>query len=228
MSFSDIPTGRSPRRELQGPRPTPLSINKDSRKIKKPPLAPPPPQPSQPHAPPRQPIIIYTVSPKIIHTTPGDFMSLVQRLTGSSSSSSSSSSNSHKVSTNDPLISDNNGHGAISPAARYATIEKARTPQGMKQHQSGINNNGVDVGGGAEPSMFHGILSPAPASMSPIPASFFSPPPSDPSMVNFLHNLSPVLHSNINFMEGGFIMASPSNFFSAQTPKIDLFNNFLD
>ncbi|KAF7830653.1 Protein MKS1 [Senna tora] len=54
--------------EVQGPRPSPLKIKKESHKMMK------------------KPIIIYTVSPKIIHTTPADFMNLVQRLTGSNSS----------------------------------------------------------------------------------------------------------------------------------------------
>lgn len=54
--------------EINGPRPSPLLIHKDSRLIRKPQL--------------RQPVIIYTHSPKIIHTHPKDFMALVQRLTG--------------------------------------------------------------------------------------------------------------------------------------------------
>lgn len=227
MNSQDIiPKQRSPKRELQGPRPTPLRINKDSHKIKKPPVAPPP---SQPQAPPRQPIIIYTVSPKVIHTTPSDFMSLVQRLTGSSSSSSSSS---NKVST-DPLNC-NKGDGVVSPAARYATIEMARTTQNIKQHSSENSGNvgGVDLVGHRvmeRPNMFHGILSPGPAFLSPIPSNLFSPPSTDPNMVSFFHDLSPALHSNRNFMEGGtFIMPVPSNFVSPSTPSIDLFNNFFN
>lgn len=250
MEFPDIPTGRSPRRELQGPRPTPLRIHKDSHKIKKPPLAP---SQQQPQLPPRQPIIIYTVSPKVIHTTPSDFMNLVQSLTGSSSSNSASSSTtfpSSSLISNDPF---NGGDGMISPAARYATVEKAMSPLGKKQQQvplplatsggdlirdvEGIeidqlmnNINGVERGN----HMFQvqGILSPGPASLSPIPSNFFSPPSSDPNMVSsFLHDFSPVLHSSRNFMEGGaFFLPSPSsnNFFSPHTPTVDLFNYFLD
>ncbi|KAL0926443.1 hypothetical protein M5K25_002677 [Dendrobium thyrsiflorum] len=84
------PTGKPSLRrknQLHGPRPSPLKLHKDSHKIIKP------------------PIIIYTVSPKVIHTNPNEFMSLVQRLTGFSStatdtkasSSSSSSTDSHIV-----------------------------------------------------------------------------------------------------------------------------------
>lgn len=86
MNFpNNIANERSQKRELQlqgPPRPSPLTINKNSHKIKKPPLGPQ----TQIH----QPVIIYTESPKIIHTSPSEFMSLVQSLTGSSSSSSSS------------------------------------------------------------------------------------------------------------------------------------------
>ncbi|KAK7351031.1 hypothetical protein VNO77_10162 [Canavalia gladiata] len=236
MEFPDIPTGRSPRRELQGPRPTPLRIHKDSHKIKKPPLAP---QPSQPQPPPRQPVIIYTVSPKIIHTTPGDFMNLVQRLTGSTSNSSSNNNNNQNYPFN------NSGGGMVSPAARYATIEKAMSPMGKKQvvpiPSGEINISDVEgiemmmmMGDGIverSQTMFQGILSPGPASLSPIPSNFFSPPSSDPSMLTFLHDFSPALHSSRNFMESGFVMPSPSSnfsFVSPHTPSIDLFNYFLD
>ncbi|KAL2453067.1 vq motif-containing protein 20 [Abeliophyllum distichum] len=72
----------------------PLKINKDSHFIKKLPSssssssfstpvinggASKPPQP-------RYPVIIYTHSPKVIHTHPRDFMALVQKLTGYSPS----------------------------------------------------------------------------------------------------------------------------------------------
>ncbi|XLR01885.1 hypothetical protein S83_068083 [Arachis hypogaea] len=61
---------------INDPRPSPLMINKDSHLIQK------------PSSEQRKPIIIYTVSPKIIHTKAQDFMALVQRLTGMSSSNS--------------------------------------------------------------------------------------------------------------------------------------------
>ncbi|KAG0576455.1 hypothetical protein KC19_5G081400 [Ceratodon purpureus] len=54
-----------------------LKVNKDSHRIRKPPL----PLPQVQYRPP---IIIHTYSPKVIHTQPDDFMSLVQKLTGSS------------------------------------------------------------------------------------------------------------------------------------------------
>ncbi|KAL2318344.1 hypothetical protein Fmac_032220 [Flemingia macrophylla] len=213
----NIPTRRSPNKrelQLQGPRPTPLRINKDSHKIKKPPVAP---APAQQQAPPRLPVIIYTVSPKVIHTTPSDFMSLVQRLTGSSSSSYS-----NQVAT-EPLTDDK---------GRSGVIEMARTNQSIKQDPSENSGDvgGVEIMGQERPNMFHGILSPGPASLSPIPSNFFSPPSTDPNnMVSFFHDLSPVLHGNRNFMEGAFFMPSPSNFASPyRMPSIDLFNIFSD
>lgn len=213
----DYPPGKSPRRELQGPRPTPLKVRKDSYKIsKKPPVAPShhhqQPHPPQQHRPP---VIIYTVSPKVIHTDPSEFMTLVQRLTGSSSST-----------TTAYHLSNNSCGGAISPAARYATIEKTKPPLPSEGSQSVAEavemSNGVERNNG----LFPGILSPGPSSLPPIPPNFFSPP-SD----SFFHDLSPVLHGNKNYMEGSF-MPSPSTFFSPlispTTPSLDLFNNFLD
>lgn len=234
----DFSSGHSPRKQqLQGPRPTPLKVRKDSHKIRKPPV-PPQPASQQPQAPPRPPVIIYTVSPKVIHANPSEFMNLVQRLTGpgptfSSSSASSSSANFHDTT------------GGISPAARFASLEKIRSPEaGYKKKSKNLSQNDLatTVVGGIEirselertSGFFPGILSPNPASLPPIPSNFFSPPStSDP--LGFLHDLSPVLHSNRNYLESSFIMPSPSNNFisprllgSPTTPSLDLFNNFFD
>ncbi|XP_048432294.1 protein MKS1-like [Pyrus x bretschneideri] len=51
--------------ELQGPRPTTLMVSKNSQKVTK-----------------KKPVIVYLISPKIIHVQPEEFMGLVQRLTG--------------------------------------------------------------------------------------------------------------------------------------------------
>lgn len=223
MDSPEFPSGKSPRRELQlqGPRPAPLKVRKDSHKIKKPPIAPPhhhhqQQQPSQQHHH-RPPVIIYTVSPKVIHTNPSDFMTLVQRLTGSSSSTYQENS------------------GAISPAARFASLEKTKTPSSGCGGGSTSGGDEIDMVGGIDISTtigsFPGILSPGPGSLPPIPPNFFSPP-SDPNIpLGFFHDLSPVLHSNRNYMEGIFT-PSPSNFLSSYTnsptPSLDLFNNFFD
>ncbi|XVF64380.1 hypothetical protein PTKIN_Ptkin09bG0164800 [Pterospermum kingtungense] len=231
MDSSYFSMSKSPRKELQGPRPAPLKVRKDSHKIKKPPLAPQPVQHQQPTQI-RPPVIIYAVSPKVIHTNPSDFMNLVQRLTGSTSSSSLPPSiSSH------PIFNDTSG--AISPAARFATIEKTKSPEGRKQQQISEENfgfvEGIEMNPGVERTSFiPGILSPGPTSLPPISPSFFSPT-SDPNSISFFHDLmSPVLQGNKNFIEGSF-MPSPSSFnispyllTSPITPSIDLFNNFFD
>ncbi|KAG8633287.1 protein MKS1 [Manihot esculenta] len=228
MDSSDFPVTRSPRKELQGPRPPALKVRKDSHKIKKPPVAPQPSQQQQHHhhqppTQPRPPVIIYTVSPKVIHTNPSDFMNLVQRLTGSSSSSTSAAS----YSTSNPF---NDDVGAISPAARYATIEKAKTPKDRSVPASGDMGflEGIEMDQIMERSsnFLPGILSPGPASLPPIPPNFFSP---QSDLNSFFHDLSPVVHGNRNFIEGSF-MPSPSIFvsprFTSPTPSLDIFNNF--
>ncbi|KAE9589424.1 hypothetical protein Lalb_Chr21g0308871 [Lupinus albus] len=73
--------GEQSKNMINGPRPSPLKINKDSHLIRKPSVSD-----TKQHNQRRVPIIIYTQSPKVIHTTAKDFMALVQRLTGMSSS----------------------------------------------------------------------------------------------------------------------------------------------
>ncbi|KAJ1704456.1 hypothetical protein LUZ63_004235 [Rhynchospora breviuscula] len=66
--------------QLHGPKPPRLHISKESIKTRKPPRHPAPP----PHATTSDDPTPYA-SPKIYYTTPSDFMSLVQRLTGRNS-----------------------------------------------------------------------------------------------------------------------------------------------
>ncbi|KAI3761684.1 hypothetical protein L1987_52105 [Smallanthus sonchifolius] len=214
MDSPDFPTGKSPR-SLQGPRPAPLRVHKDSHKIRKPPVVPAPhhhqQHPPQLHQQHRPPVIIYTVSPKVIHTNPNEFMTLVQRLTGPSAPSPVGSA-----------FQDDGG--AVSPAARFASMEKAaKSPEGRKALPTGD----LATVGGVEISNFSGILSPAPGSLQPIPPIFFSN--------DFFYDLSPVLHSNrnYNFMEGNNInfLPSPTNLLSSHiisptTPNLDLFSLF--
>ncbi|KAJ8450389.1 hypothetical protein Cgig2_004846 [Carnegiea gigantea] len=123
--------GRPPRKELQGPRPAPLKVRKDTFKIKKTPVAPP----VHHRLPPRQPVIIYTVSPEVIHANPSEFMTVVQRLTGpdptaSTSSSSSSTTSCSSSSFQFPSFSSVGDHSVgISPAARFASIEQTKMPR---------------------------------------------------------------------------------------------------
>ncbi|KAL5231338.1 hypothetical protein ABZP36_030114 [Zizania latifolia] len=138
-------------RELQGPRPAPLKVRKDSHKIRK------PPQPVQQL---RQPLIIYTVSPKVIHANPAEFMSVVQHLTGHQRTTAP-----HPPTLQSAWPLD----GALqhSPAARLAAIE-----------QAAAQSAGADGEHGARLPPMPSVLSPLPGSLPTIPASFFSRPAS--------------------------------------------------
>ncbi|GMY12410.1 protein MKS1 [Fagus crenata] len=215
------PSPETPKKEvqLQGPRPPPLKVSKDSHKIKKPPPHPPPKPPLKPfqtqqqqqqYQQPNQPVIIYSVSPKVIHATVSDFMSIVQRLTGSSSSASSS------------------GAGDLSPAARLASIEKTSPSERDRDRTNNtsamLEEEEVEVVEILGQATHPGILSPAPATLPPIPDGFFSPV-IEPQSYSLMHELSPLWHNAF--------MTSPSGLFSAplvspSPSSMDLFNHFLN
>ncbi|RZR83836.1 hypothetical protein BHM03_00010553 [Ensete ventricosum] len=183
----------SPRRELQGPRPTPLKVSKESYKIKKPPVAPAPSHPAAPPQPLRPPVVIYAISPKIIHVEPGEFMTLVQRLTGPDSSSAADAS-------------------LPSPAARIATFESS-APSRAGDPARGYDADPAEMEGWPtldRTASFPGILSPVPWALPPISPKLFSPS-FDPSVFSILQELSPVF--------GGTFSGSPSNSFLS-TPLV--------
>ncbi|XP_027336856.1 protein MKS1-like [Abrus precatorius] len=210
MNSPEFPAGGTPpsKKELQiqGPRPPPLKVSKVSHKIKKPPLPPPPPI-AHHHAPPeqqqREPVIIYSVSPKVIHVTPGDFMDVVQRLTGASSDEPSA------------------GRGDLSPAARLASIEKTSPSEKERERvfQSGDDDMMLMLGEGVEMGQFPGILSPEPGTLPPIPPEVFSPV-SEAQTVSYLND----------FWSASSFMASPSGFLSVAVvspqPSPNLFSLF--
>ncbi|KAG0533305.1 hypothetical protein BDA96_04G181900 [Sorghum bicolor] len=164
-SSGDRSSPRS-RQQLQGPRPPRLAVSKDSHKVRKPPVAPQRHQNQQPAAHPhqqqyqhqyqqqqqqqRQPVIIYDASPKVIHTKPGDFMALVQRLTGPGSisqaqfdaaaatagpSAAASSSQSQPAAMEfEPREFLLSPTAALSPAARLAAIERSVRPLPPHHH----------------------------------------------------------------------------------------------
>lgn len=99
MSPSQSHDDQSTRREINGARPSPLKINKDSHLIQKTTSSSSSSSSSSSTTSSlittvtatasttvskqqRHPVIIYTHSPKIIHTQARDFMALVQKLTG--------------------------------------------------------------------------------------------------------------------------------------------------
>ncbi|KAJ4869035.1 Protein MKS1 [Raphanus sativus] len=152
------------KRQLQiyGQRPSPLSVHKDSHKIKKPPKHPaPPPRQHRDQDPlyaAREPVVIYAVSPKVVHTTASDFMNVVQRLTGISSA---------------VFLEPGNG-GDVSPAARLAATENA-SPRGGKEPApaaeiSTAMEEAAEFSGYAAP----GILSPSPAMLPTASTGIFS------------------------------------------------------
>ncbi|CAL9206705.1 unnamed protein product [Musa hybrid cultivar] len=70
-------------REINGPRSAPLKIHKDSHLIHKSPSSS---AATGARCQRNHPVVIYTHSPKVIHTQASDFMALVQKLTGRSQS----------------------------------------------------------------------------------------------------------------------------------------------
>ncbi|OEL22597.1 hypothetical protein BAE44_0016384 [Dichanthelium oligosanthes] len=201
-SSSSPSSQRGGARELQGPRPAPLKVRKDSHKIRK-----PPPQQEQQV---RQPVIIYTVSPKVVHAEPSEFMSVVQRLTGArhththtapSSSSSVPAAAPHQTQTTSsslPFPFFGVSHQQHAPSSSSALLPPPPAPHSPFQLQQQAGGAGPQeltqlspaarlaaieqaasarsAGGAGE-----GLLPPFPSILSPgsLPAiqpSFFSPP----------------------------------------------------
>lgn len=105
----DFPVRKSS--EVHGPRPAPLKVCKGSHTIdKKPPV-------NAPRPPRRRPVVIYIASPKVVHATPAEFRSVVQRLTGFSASAFSSS--------NSSSVSRAGGGQAFGSADCLATLRNA-------------------------------------------------------------------------------------------------------
>lgn len=99
--------------ELRGPPPAHLTIRNETRRIQK---------------PAREPIIVYMVSPKIIHAEASEFMALVQRLTGRPASR--------------PRGESSAAHHQSSPGSRKFPVRvKARVPTHDPSLQSPIAPN---------------------------------------------------------------------------------------
>ncbi|WMV22181.1 hypothetical protein MTR67_015566 [Solanum verrucosum] len=106
---------------------SPLKMNKDSCYIKKSPSSSFLNQQQRHH-----PVIIYTHSPKIIHTNPYDFRALVQKLTGLSSHNSDPITNYH----------DNNNSCDARINSSSATIfYPPNTNQDTNNNDIGINSS---------------------------------------------------------------------------------------
>ncbi|KAK3122487.1 hypothetical protein QOZ80_8AG0614310 [Eleusine coracana subsp. coracana] len=172
-------------RELQGPRPAPLSVRRrDSSSHEKKKMRRKQQHPQQV----RQPVIIYTVSPRVVHAEPREFMSVVQRLTGlpppppetTTTTIPSSFFSGHPAMAPQmqfPFQLQQQHHhqqqqaaGVISPAARPAAIH-----QQAARNATTVVVSADDVGGQLPP-LPTSILSPVPGSLPAVPPSFFSPP----------------------------------------------------
>ncbi|XP_047331215.1 protein MKS1-like [Impatiens glandulifera] len=159
------------------------------------PRHPPVPPPRQPQYPPPKPIIIFSISPKPIHTTVGDFPALVQRLTGHYSGDYSA----------------DDGGGNVSPAARLASIEGASPRERDRDRGNEIREEEMyedlrSLIEGFDRDQIRGILSPVPMSLPPIPDGFFSPV-SEMQDFSVFNDLSP-------FYYGNMLITSPSTLYS--------------
>ncbi|KAK9670579.1 hypothetical protein RND81_13G210800 [Saponaria officinalis] len=203
---------------IQGPRPTPLRVTKDSFKIKKPPKPPqhPPPQaasaPTMPVAG-NQPVIIYSVSPKPYFVEASDFRSLVQHLTGRSTAAPESY---------------HTGEPPVSPAARLAVME--RTSPKEREWRRGAEaemDMEMEMGG-----QMTGILSPAPENLAAVisPGMFTT---AAETVAGEGHSYFAMNELMSPYMSNTAFLPSPSALlFSSNTPLIspspsaDFFNIF--
>ncbi|GAB2232098.1 hypothetical protein Drorol1_Dr00011120 [Drosera rotundifolia] len=241
----DLPSPSGTRKvELQGPRPTPLRVSKDSHKITK---HKPPLHPKHHHqhhrqetvdavVDNRQPVIIYAVSPKVIHADPSNFMSIVQRLTGNTTTTTTATTTNYndEDDTGDFSVAASRGEEIpISPAARFAAIERATispSSQRGRNHQTSHNDNGLMGLVGFDEqlqlqlpvpvSAATGILSPAPGNLPVISSAMFSPAVDMQAMFGVQDVQSPL-------MFGHSFLASPTGFLSPTlSPTLDFSNLF--
>ncbi|KAH6789149.1 hypothetical protein C2S51_004155 [Perilla frutescens var. frutescens] len=210
MPSSPSNSRQSPRSDLhlQGRRPPPLRLNNESRRIRKQETAA---KAKSHHHPPPSPVIIYTVSPEPIHVHKNEFMSVVQRLTGSNSSSSSSST----VNASPPAYAFQENGSGIFPAAQLGSSENAELPPEWRETAQVFDCGAVEI----QPTstwQFHGI----PA----MPQNLFRHA-SDSNPFSYLPHLNNTgLHGNMNLNNN-----LENNLISSQMPSpsvLDLFNSF--
>lgn len=194
----DAPKNASPS-ILQGPRPARLKVGGPSHKIKKPPLVQGPAGnrlPQQYHhqqqAQQREPVIIYSVSPKAIHTNPDEFMSVVQRLTGVNSSPSTvATAAATGVYPYSPVgIPSPSANQQLSPAAKLATVERAQ------QHTTTIRPFQLQEEPNwevAPQSNMLGVLSPNPSSLPGFSENLF-PTATELNSLGFLQDMMTFNH----------------------------------
>ncbi|KMT09200.1 hypothetical protein BVRB_6g133020 [Beta vulgaris subsp. vulgaris] len=216
------PPKRDNQIQIQGPRPSPLKINKDSHKIKKPPIVPKPPNNPPPlPATGNQPVIIYSISPKPIVVEPSNFRSIVQHLTGKDST---------------PPESNFSGETPVSPAARFASIE--RTSPGERERRERRIDDVIDMmmgegvgddDGGVnsfDVGQIPGILSPSPANLPVISSAMFSPATENFLGFGFGGGVSELMMSP--FFSNTSFLPSPSALFLSNFPLVSPSPSFAD
>ncbi|XP_050114639.1 VQ motif-containing protein 8, chloroplastic-like [Malus sylvestris] len=103
--------------ELQGPRPAPLMVSKNSQKVMK-----------------KKPVVVYLISPKIIHVQPEEFMGLVQRLTGNNNNQGYRASK----------VSNNRVANSLSCSSCSTTFCSINQEAFVKESREKHNNNRAD------------------------------------------------------------------------------------
>ncbi|KAL9229655.1 hypothetical protein vseg_005100 [Gypsophila vaccaria] len=206
---------------IQGPRPTPLRVSKDSFKIKKPPKPPqPPPYLAPAPAPGNQPVIIYSVSPKPYFVEASDFRSLVQHLTGRSTAAPETSTA---------------GEPPVSPAARLAVMERT-SPKERDWRRGGVSAESsssamavADVEFGGEMYM-PGILSPAPENLSAVISPGMFTTEAAMTVAGEGHSYFGMGELMSPYMSNTAFLPSPSALLFSSTPvispSVDFFNIF--
>ncbi|KAG1334776.1 VQ motif-containing protein 20 [Cocos nucifera] len=157
-------------REINGPRPAPIKIHKDSHLIHK--------QSSSSSSSSttttttssssstqrHHPVIIYTHSPKIIHTQARDFMALVQKLTGLSKSTDGNDDSSAAAADNTP------------PPPSNIPRKDADTIHAATEDSSSSSENCSTAGD----VVHHVCCSSLPSAAALSPLGFDPPPPPNP------------------------------------------------
>ncbi|KAH7516520.1 hypothetical protein FEM48_Zijuj10G0143800 [Ziziphus jujuba var. spinosa] len=153
---------------IHGVRPSPLKINRDSHSIQKPsssfaaaPVVPASafPNPQQK----RQPVIIYTHSPKVIHTQARDFMALVQKLTGLTHPEDETASFSQKQMESNGNAKDSSSAMSEANAAKSGNRNPTIISQEETESSSVVtddnNNNNKNYSGNSSSSDMEAIRS---------------------------------------------------------------------
>ncbi|XWS34979.1 hypothetical protein CRYUN_Cryun21dG0084300 [Craigia yunnanensis] len=195
---------RPPRRDLiiNGLRPSPLKISKDSHFVQKP-SAGVVSQATAAHPKQQQrqgPVIIYTHSPKIIRTQARDFMALVQKLTGFSRSdevNETAPSRPRKNKTKDNSFSSLEGN-----------INMKLADNGQEDNDSFSaltdENGGFGVAGGDVNNVSSSYV---PTTVSPTNPFFADIPLFTPNSTNFFCSLRPVY----NFADNAIVSPTLDN-----------------